>query len=66
MKVFLVVCSRNCILFLSVVLINNNFYTTSGTTAATAVIAGMISLVNSIRLQQNNPPLGWINPSIYE
>jgi len=47
------------------VVINQQTYLLSGTSASTPVIAGMISLVNGQRLASGKKPLGWINPSLY-
>lgn len=38
----------------------------SGTSAATPAVAGMVSLVNSKRLLLGQPPVGFINPTIYK
>lgn len=38
----------------------------SGTSAAAPVVAGMISMVNALRLSQNMSPVGWINPTLYK
>jgi len=45
--------------------INGTFYPVDGTSASTPVVAGMISLVNSVRLAGGKPPLGWFNPTLY-
>ena len=37
----------------------------SGTSASCPVIAGMVSLINSARLDAGKPALGWLNPKIY-
>lgn len=37
----------------------------SGTSAATPVVAGMISLVNAQRIARGKSTLGWINPALY-
>jgi tripeptidyl-peptidase-1 len=48
------------------VAINGSFDTMDGTSASCPVVAAMVSLVNSARLAQGKPPLGWLNPAIYE
>lgn len=50
---------------LLVILVGGKYFLISGTGASTAVIAGMVSIINSIRLASGNPPLGWITPGIY-
>ena len=40
-------------------------YSISGTSAATPVVAGMISLVNAARASAGRNSLGWINPTLY-
>eukprot|EP01035_Chromulina_nebulosa_P018025 gene18025-23666_t len=45
--------------------INGKMYSVSGTSAATPVFAGLVSLVNSYRLAMKLPPLGYLTPSIY-
>jgi tripeptidyl-peptidase-1 len=44
---------------------NNSFHSLSGSNAATPVVAGMISLVNSEREAAGNPSLGFLNPFLY-
>ena len=41
------------------------FLRESGTSAATPVFAGMVSLVNSARLRAGRPPVGFLNPVLY-
>uniref|UniRef100_A0A7S4I467 Peptidase S53 domain-containing protein n=2 Tax=Vannella robusta TaxID=1487602 RepID=A0A7S4I467_9EUKA len=36
-----------------------------GTSASTPAVAGMFSLINDLRLQQQLPPLGFLNPALY-
>ena len=36
-----------------------------GTSASTPTTAGIISLLNDIRFQNNKPPMGFINPFLY-
>jgi len=38
---------------------------TSGTSASTPVFAGLIALVNDMRLAGGKPPLGFLNPALY-
>ncbi|KAK2524764.1 tripeptidyl-peptidase 1 isoform X2 [Columba livia] len=38
----------------------------SGTSASTPVVAGMVALVNDRRLQRGLPPLGFLNPALYQ
>ena len=45
--------------------LNGGLYAVSGTSCSTPVFAGMVTLVNAMRLQQGRSPLGWINPAIY-
>jgi tripeptidyl-peptidase-1 len=44
---------------------NGSLLVTSGTSAATPVIAGMIALVNSQRLARGESTMGFINPFLY-
>lgn len=44
---------------------NNSFLIQSGTNAATATVAGMISLVNAVRIGQGKPTLGFLNSFLY-
>jgi hypothetical protein len=37
----------------------------SGTSAACPVVAAMVSLVNTARLEAGQPTLGWLNPTLY-
>jgi len=36
-----------------------------GTSAATPIFAGIISLINNLRLLANKPPVGYLNPALY-
>ena len=36
-----------------------------GTSASTPTVAGIIGLLNDIRLQNNKPPMGFLNPFLY-
>lgn len=47
------------------VAIGQNFYFVSGTSASTPVIAGIISLANSARLEAGNSTMGWLMPFLY-
>ncbi|XP_063162155.1 tripeptidyl-peptidase 1 [Candoia aspera] len=38
----------------------------SGTSAATPVVGGIIALINDRRLQRGLPPLGFLNPALYQ
>eukprot|EP01133_Synstelium_polycarpum_P012307 gene12307-14434_t len=57
-----------------VVAVGNNFgiiasgqvQTISGTSCATPTFAGIVSLLNSYRLNNNKSPLGFINPLLYQ
>lgn len=40
-------------------------YPVSGTSCSSPTVAGIISLLNDLRLQQGQPPLGFINPLLY-
>jgi len=40
-------------------------YPVSGTSCASPTVAGIISLLNDLRLQDGKPPLGFINPLLY-
>lgn len=40
-------------------------YPVSGTSCSAPTVAGIISLLNDVRLEQGNPPLGFINPLLY-
>lgn len=46
-------------------IVNGDWVYQYGTSASTPVLAGMISLINSIRLKQNMSTVGFINPSLY-
>jgi hypothetical protein len=37
-----------------------------GTSASSPVVAGMVSLVNAQRIEAGKPPLGFLNPAIYQ
>lgn len=37
-----------------------------GTSAATPVVAGMFSLINSVLLEKGLSPLGFLNPFLYK
>uniref|UniRef100_A0ACB8FGG5 Uncharacterized protein n=1 Tax=Sphaerodactylus townsendi TaxID=933632 RepID=A0ACB8FGG5_9SAUR len=38
----------------------------SGTSASTPVVGGIVALINDRRLQQGRPPLGFLNPALYQ
>ncbi|XP_074789517.1 tripeptidyl-peptidase 1 [Athene noctua] len=38
----------------------------SGTSASTPVVGGMVALINDRRLQRGLPPLGFLNPALYQ
>jgi hypothetical protein len=44
---------------------NGNISLYDGTSASTPFFAGMVTLLNDIRLAQNKPSLGFINPMLY-
>jgi hypothetical protein len=48
-----------------VITIGGNFTAVSGTSASAPVFAAFISLVNSERLKNGQPSVGWINPALY-
>eukprot|EP01035_Chromulina_nebulosa_P016797 gene16797-22278_t len=50
---------------LYIVSIGQKFYGIDGTSASAPVFAGLVSLVNAIKLRQGQSPLGWLNPTIY-
>ncbi|KAH3764855.1 tripeptidyl-peptidase I [Pelomyxa schiedti] len=41
-------------------------YSVGGTSASTPTFASMLSLINSMRLTQGLPTLGWVNPLLYQ
>jgi tripeptidyl-peptidase-1 len=47
------------------VIIGEYIYSVAGTSASSPVIAGLVSLVNSYRLQKGFSPVGFLNPAIY-
>jgi tripeptidyl-peptidase-1 len=48
-----------------IVFINGSAVRVSGTSASTPVVAGMVSLLNGLRLNVGLPTLGFLNPLIY-
>jgi tripeptidyl-peptidase I len=44
--------------------INNQSYTVTGTTASTIVVASMITLINDARITAGKKPVGFINPTV--
>ena len=49
-----------------VITLGGNFTAVSGTSASSPVFAGMLSLINSARLQTGKSSVGWINPALYQ
>ena len=47
------------------VAIGGDWYSVSGTSASCPVFAGMISLINSVRIASGKSSVGWINPTLY-
>ena len=41
------------------------FMEVAGTSASTPVVAGIIAQLNNVRLSNNKPSLGWLNPWLY-
>jgi len=37
-----------------------------GTSCATPIVAGVVSLLNDARLNANKPPMGFLNPFLYQ
>jgi len=48
------------------VAIGGNFQPIDGTSASAPIFAGIVSLLNQIRAENNMPPLGFINPLFYQ
>lgn len=48
-----------------VVVIGGQLYILSGTSASSPVVAGMVAIVNALRIKAGKSSLGWLNPSIY-
>eukprot|EP01041_Mallomonas_annulata_P010135 gene10135-21134_t len=48
-----------------VAIIGGTEYLVSGSSPATHVFAGMVSLLNTARLQNRKPSIGWMTPAIY-
>lgn len=48
-----------------VVIMDGDILPTAGTSASTPLMASMVTLWNDIRLSNNQPPLGFINPLLY-
>jgi tripeptidyl-peptidase-1 len=46
--------------------VGGGLYSVSGTSAATPVVAGMISLINAARLKIGLSTLGFVNPLLYQ
>eukprot|EP01147_Barroeca_monosierra_P006812 gene6813-386_t len=47
------------------VVVNGLTMPVSGTSASCPTVAGIVALLNDIRLKNNKPPLGWLNPLFY-
>ena len=45
--------------------LGGKWYPFSGTSASAPIIAGIIALINSQRMQRGKSPVGWINPALY-
>jgi tripeptidyl-peptidase-1 len=45
---------------------NGRFTGVAGTSASSPVVAGVFALLNDLRLSNNKPPLGFLNPFIYQ
>lgn len=45
--------------------IGGDLYAVSGTSCSAPAVAGMVSLVNALRLAAGAPPLGFLNPTLY-
>lgn len=50
-------------LFIS--LMNEQIWVAGGTSASAPLFAGLLSLFNDFLLQNNKPPLGFVNPLLY-
>lgn len=48
-----------------IVTIGGNFTVVSGTSASSPLLAGMVSIINSLRLSNGKSTLGWLNPTLY-
>lgn len=48
-----------------IIAVGGNFTAVSGTSAASPVFAGMLSLINSARLAAGQSTVGWVNPALY-
>ncbi|RYH31057.1 hypothetical protein EON65_03610 [archaeon] len=49
-----------------IISVGNQLTAVSGTSASSPVFAGMVSLVNSARLEAGHSNLGWLNPALYQ
>ena len=47
------------------VAIGGDWYSVSGTSASCPVFAGMVSLINGVRITSGKSSVGWINPTLY-
>jgi len=48
------------------VVVNGQLFPVDGTSASAPIFAGIISLLNEYRAEQNMPPMGFINPILYQ
>ncbi|KAL2267909.1 hypothetical protein VTJ83DRAFT_5186 [Remersonia thermophila] len=48
------------------ILLAGDYSSVMGTSASTPVVAAMVALVNDARLRAGKPPLGWLNPLLYQ
>jgi len=48
-----------------IICVDSQYWTVSGTSCSCPSVAGMIALINDIRLQNGKSRLGWILPSLY-
>jgi hypothetical protein len=48
------------------VIIGGQWFSASGTSASTPVLAGMVALINAARLDANMSSVGWLNPTLYK
>ena len=48
------------------IIIGGQWFSASGTSASTPVLAGMVALINAARLEANMSSVGWLNPTLYK
>ena len=48
------------------VFVNSNIESVGGTSASTPAFAGMVALLNEARIQHGKPPMGFLNPFLYQ